>query len=76
MKKKEIKHLDTKGYECPIPVLKTKKYIKNLEKNSIIHIESDDKLSEYDFKNFCNENNYNLLSVNKINNIIHIKIKI
>ena len=27
-------YLDTKGYECPIPVLKTDKRIKKLKKNA------------------------------------------
>jgi tRNA 2-thiouridine synthesizing protein A len=43
-------YLDTKGYECPIPVLKTAKRIKNLKKNDLITVESDDPLSKFDFK--------------------------
>ena len=46
-------YLDTKGYECPIPVLKTAKRIKKLKKNDLITVESDDPLSKYDFKNYC-----------------------
>ena len=40
-------YLDTKGYECPIPVLKAAKRIKKLKKNDLITIESDDPLSKY-----------------------------
>ena len=69
-------YLDTKGYECPIPVLKTAKRIKKLKKNDLITVESDDPLSQYDFKNYCEENNYKLISIKHSKDIIQIKIKI
>jgi|TARA_B110000881_G_C18068321_1_gene267592 TusA-related sulfurtransferase len=76
MNKENFYYLDTKGYECPIPVLKASKFIKKIEKNSQIHIESDDVLSRFDFKNFCNENNYKIISIKVVKNIVHIKFKI
>jgi tRNA 2-thiouridine synthesizing protein A len=68
--------LDTKGFECPIPVLKAKKFIKKLNKKDTILIESDDPLSKFDFRNFCEENNYELLSINHSREIIQIKFRI
>ena len=68
--------LDTKGFECPIPVLKANKFIKKLNKKDIILIESDDPLSKFDFKNYCEENNYKLVSIKHSKDIIKIKIKI
>ena len=68
--------LDTKGFECPIPVLKANKFIKKLNKKDIILIESDDPLSKFDFKNYCEENNYKLISIKHSKDIIKIKIKI
>ena len=68
--------LDTKGFECPIPVLKANKFIKKLNKKDTILIESDDPLSKFDFKNYCEENNYKLISIKHIKEIIKIKIKI
>ena len=32
-------YLDTKGFECPIPVLKAEKFIKKLKKNDVLTIE-------------------------------------
>jgi len=69
-------YLDTKGFECPIPVLKASKFIKKLIKNDVIVVESDDPLSEFDFKNYCEENNYKLLSIKKIKNLVKIKFQI
>ena len=68
--------LDTKGFECPIPVLKANKFIKKLNKKDTILIESDDPLSKFDFKNYCEENNYKLISIKHSKDIIRIKIKI
>ena len=69
-------YLDTKGYECPIPVLKTAKRIKKLKKKDFITIESDDPLSQYDFKNYCEENNFKIISIRKQKNIVIIKFQI
>ena len=69
-------YLDTKGYECPIPVLKTAKYIKKLKKNDLITVESDDPLSQYDFKNYCEENNFKIISIKTKKNIVIIKFQI
>ena len=68
--------LDTKGFECPIPVLKANKFIKKLNKKDTIIIESDDPLSKDDFKNYCKKNNYKLISIKHSKDIIKIKIKI
>ena len=69
-------YLDTKGYECPIPVLKAAKRIKKLKKNDLITIESDDPLSKYDFKNYCEENNFKIISIKTHKKIVIIKFRI
>ena len=68
--------LDTKGFECPIPVLKAIMFIKKLNKRDTVIIESDDPLSKFEFKNFCEENNYQLVSIKDLKKIIQIKIRI
>jgi len=69
-------YLDTKGYECPIPVLKTSKRIKKLKKNDLITVESDDPLSKFDFENYCEENNFKIISLKTLKNIVIIKFQI
>ena len=69
-------YLDTKGYECPIPVLKAAKRKKKLKKNDFITVESDDPLSQYDFKNYCEENNFKIISIKNQKNIVIIKFQI
>jgi len=72
---KNYHYLDTKGYECPIPVLKATRFIKKFEKGSQIYVESDDILSKFDFRNYCNENNYKIVSIKVLKKIVHIKFK-
>ena len=69
-------YLDTKGFECPIPVLKASKFLKKLKKNDVLIVESDDPLSKFDFENYCKENKYKLLSIKKIKNLVKIKFQI
>ena len=69
-------YLDTKGFECPIPVLKAEKFIKKLKKNDVLTIVSDDPLSQFDFKNFCEENKYKIISLKKEGKLVNIKFKI
>ena len=58
-------------------MLKANKFIKKLnKKKDTILIESDDPLSKFDFKNYCEENNYKLISIKHTKEIIKIKIKI
>tara|TARA_B100000965_G_C19272442_1_gene617900 strand:+ start:207 stop:425 length:219 start_codon:yes stop_codon:yes gene_type:complete len=69
-------YLDTKGFECPIPVLKASKFIRKLKKKDILIVESDDPLSKFDFEKYCEENKYKILSIIKSNNLIKIKFQI
>ena len=69
-------YLDTKGFECPIPVLKAAKFIRKLKKNDVLLVESDDPLSKFDFKNYCEDNNYNLISIVKLKDLVKIKFQI
>lgn len=45
--------LDTKGMNCPLPILKTKKAIKDLAAGESIKVESTDPGSVKDFEAFC-----------------------
>ena len=72
----DYNYLDTKGYECPIPVLKTSKFIRKFKKGAKFYIESDDALSKFDFENFCKENKYKIISIDTKKEIVHIKFKI
>ena len=52
-----IDELDTTGLLCPLPVLKLKKRIKNINKGEVIKIFTNDPAAELDIPHFCNETN-------------------
>ncbi|MDH5489389.1 MAG: sulfurtransferase TusA family protein [Rhodospirillaceae bacterium] len=45
--------LDTKGMNCPLPILKTKKAIKGLSAGDTLEVLSTDPGSVKDFEAFC-----------------------
>lgn len=45
--------LDTKGLNCPLPILKAKKALKSLESGQTLEILSTDPGSVADFAAFC-----------------------
>jgi len=53
--------LDTTGLLCPLPVLKLKKRIKNINKGEVIKIFTDDPAAELDIPHFCSETNNKIL---------------
>ena len=47
----------------PNTSIKSCQTYKKIKKNDLITIESDDPLSKYDFKNYCEENNFKIISI-------------
>ena len=68
--------LDTSGTECPIPVLKARKLCQSQKKGDIITIIATDPLAEADFRHYCEQSNYNFISIKKKRNKLYIKFKI
>jgi tRNA 2-thiouridine synthesizing protein A len=57
------KVLDCKGLNCPMPVVKTKKAMNELESGQILKMESTDKGSKSDIAAFTNRTGDELLEV-------------
>ena len=53
--------LDTKGLNCPLPVLKAKKRIKGLQAGDTLEVLSTDPGSVRDFEAFCKATGNSLL---------------
>ena len=53
------------GLLCPLPVLKLRKRMANLNSGSIIKILADDPAALIDIPHFCNENDHFLLDTRK-----------
>tara|TARA_A100001011_G_C14179679_1_gene786263 strand:+ start:520 stop:765 length:246 start_codon:yes stop_codon:yes gene_type:complete len=53
--------INATGLLCPLPVLKLRKRMANLNSGSIIKILADDPAALIDIPHFCNENDHFLL---------------
>lgn len=56
------KVLDTKGFNCPIPVLKARRAMRELNTNDELTVLATDPASMIDMRHFCNTAGHQLLS--------------
>ena len=61
MNKRIKKILDTKGLNCPLPLLKTKKALLSITQNEVLEVYATDPGAEKDLKSLCEITNYELL---------------
>lgn len=57
--------LDLKGLKCPLPVLKTRRRLADLQSGAEVAIETTDPLAVIDVPHFCNEEGHALLACEK-----------
>ena len=66
---------DFTGLKCPLPVLKTKRALKNHNNGEVIGIIADDPAANLDLKHFCEVSGNILLQVIKKNKNLNCFIK-
>jgi tRNA 2-thiouridine synthesizing protein A len=55
--------IDVSGYNCPIPLLRTKKALSGMSEGKILRVVSTDPGSEIDFRVYTEKTGHPLLSV-------------
>ena len=72
-----VYELDLKDLACPLPVLKTKKFIKTLNPEDLLVIISTDPSSTADFKVFCEVTGHTLEKLSECDGAykFHIRVK-
>jgi tRNA 2-thiouridine synthesizing protein A len=53
--------LDLRGLKCPLPVLKTRRHLRDLATGALIRIETTDPLAVIDIPHYCREDGHQLL---------------
>ncbi|MES1990001.1 MAG: sulfurtransferase TusA family protein [Pseudomonadota bacterium] len=53
--------LDVMGQQCPLPVLRAKKRLANLEPGELLRVFVTDPVSRIDMPHFCNESGHTLI---------------
>ncbi|MBC8269577.1 MAG: sulfurtransferase TusA family protein [Rhodospirillaceae bacterium] len=67
--------LDTKGMNCPLPILKAKKAIKGLDDGETLQVLSTDPGSVKDFEAFCRSTGNSLLESSEADGVFTYMIK-
>ena len=57
----KVKELDLRGYQCPMPVLKTRNAMRKLALGERVLVLVDDPLAVIDIPAFCNETGQTLV---------------
>ena len=65
-----MQQLDLVGLKCPIPVLKTKKFLATLDSEQQVTITTDDPASEKDLQEFCRKTGNQLIQQFNQDNLI------
>lgn len=69
------KTLDTKGLNCPLPILKAKKAIAEIPGGGTLEVLATDPGSVPDFKAFCAAGGHTLLEQNEVGGIFRFLIR-
>ena len=67
--------LDTKGMNCPLPILKAKKAIKSLAAGETLQVLSTDPGSVKDFEAFCRSTGNELMETSEADGVFTYMIK-
>lgn len=67
--------LDVKGLNCPLPILRAKKAIKDLAMGAILEVHATDPGSVKDFEAFCRQTGNELLESAEDGGVYKYKIK-
>jgi tRNA 2-thiouridine synthesizing protein A len=57
----ENRTLDTKGLNCPLPVLKARRAMRDMQDGDILTVLATDPASYIDFRHFCDTTGHELL---------------
>ncbi len=69
------RQLDTKGLNCPIPVLKARRAMKALAPGDVLEVEATDPGSVIDFRHFCNTTGHELIDSAEADGIYSFHIR-
>jgi tRNA 2-thiouridine synthesizing protein A len=68
--------LDTKGLNCPLPIIKAKKAIKSMATGQILQIDATDPGAVQDFEAFCRVTGNELLKSSEEGGVFSFEIKV
>ena len=68
--------LDARGLSCPLPILKARKALRNMQAGQTVEVLSNDPSAPDNFRDFCKSSNHELLECTNIEgNVYRFVIK-
>lgn len=67
--------LDLRGLNCPLPVMKTRKHLKRMEKGDRLLVEATDPMSAIDIPHMCQEDGHVLIEIKMVGDVRQFKIE-
>lgn len=67
--------LDTKGLNCPLPILRTKKSINDIPIGGTIEVLATDPAADADFKAFCRSTGHQLIESTRDGEVMRFVIR-
>ncbi len=67
--------LDTKGLNCPLPVLRTKVVLNRMQPGQILRVEATDPHATIDFQAYCARTGHQILSITEAEGVIAFLIR-
>jgi len=67
--------LDAKGLNCPLPILRTKKALKDMSIGDVLTVQATDPGAVKDFEAFCRTTGNELVDSSNANGEYHFRIR-
>jgi len=68
-------HLDARGLNCPLPVLKAKFALIKMQPGEILYVQATDPHATIDFHAYCARSGHEIISTSTVDDIIHFYIR-
>lgn len=67
--------LDVSGHKCPVPVLRLRRALEQIESEAVIELKATDPMTLIDVPNFCREAGHSIIQVTEAENYILYLVK-
>jgi tRNA 2-thiouridine synthesizing protein A len=71
-----VRIFDARGLKCPLPVLKARRLIREMEPGAVLEVQATDPGAPADFEHFCQTTGHRLISVETIDAAIIIRLEV
>ena len=67
--------LDVTGLQCPLPVLKAQKLLRDLQRGEALLVLATDPISKVDIPHYCHQSGNELLWSDQVDDVLRFAIK-